>query len=86
MHSEESERHQLIENSNNIKEKWKKRNNKDFTKNQAMGAATLRLLSLKFIHVVLVNDEEVNATLLNVDDAANIYLYIEHSGACSLVL
>jgi len=51
-----------------------------------MGAATLRLLSLKFIQVVLVNDEEVNATLLNVDDAANIYLYIEHSGACSLVL
>jgi parallel beta-helix repeat protein len=36
------------------------------------------------IHMVLVNDEEVNATLLNVADVENAYLYIEYSGNCSI--
>jgi len=36
------------------------------------------------IHVVLVNEEEVNATLLNVADVENAYLYIEYSGNCSI--
>jgi parallel beta-helix repeat protein len=36
------------------------------------------------IHVVLVNEEEVNATLLNVSDVENAYLYIEYSGNCSI--
>ena len=39
---------------------------------------------MKRIHAVLVNDGEVNATFLNVEDAANIYLYTEHSGNCSI--
>lgn len=36
------------------------------------------------IHMVLVNEEEVNATLLNVSDVENAYLYIEYSGNCSI--
>jgi parallel beta-helix repeat protein len=36
------------------------------------------------IHEVLVNEEEVNATLLNVTDVKNSYLYIEYSGNCSI--
>jgi parallel beta-helix repeat protein len=36
------------------------------------------------IHVVLVNEEEVNATLLNVADVKNSYLYIEYFGNCSI--
>jgi parallel beta-helix repeat protein len=36
------------------------------------------------IHMVLVNEEEVNATLLNVADVENAYLYIEYSGKCSI--
>jgi parallel beta-helix repeat protein len=36
------------------------------------------------IHMVLVNEEEVNATLLNVADVENTYLYIEYSGNCSI--
>jgi hypothetical protein len=36
------------------------------------------------IHMVLVNGEEVNATLLNVADVENAYLYIEYSGNCSI--
>lgn len=39
---------------------------------------------MKSIHAVLVNDYEVNATLLNIEDSANIRLYVEHSGACSV--
>ncbi|MEM0007034.1 MAG: NosD domain-containing protein [Candidatus Bathyarchaeia archaeon] len=39
---------------------------------------------MKCIHAVLVNDEEVNATFLNVDDVENTYLYIEHFGNCSI--
>jgi len=36
------------------------------------------------IHAVLINEEEVNATLLNVGDVENFYLYIEHFGNCSV--
>ncbi|MEM3789069.1 MAG: NosD domain-containing protein [Candidatus Bathyarchaeia archaeon] len=36
------------------------------------------------IHTVLINEEEVNATLLNVGNMENIYLYIEYSGDCSI--
>jgi parallel beta-helix repeat protein len=36
------------------------------------------------IHEVLVNEEEVNATLLNVTDVKNSYFYIEYSGNCSI--
>jgi len=36
------------------------------------------------IHMVLVNDVEVNATLVNVADVENAYLYIEYSGNCSI--
>jgi len=36
------------------------------------------------IHMVLVNEEQVNATLLNVTDVKNAYLYIEYFGNCSI--
>ena len=36
------------------------------------------------VHAVLVNEEEVNATLINAIDVKNAYLYIEHSGNCSI--
>jgi parallel beta-helix repeat protein len=36
------------------------------------------------VHIVLVNEEQVNATLLNVTDVKNNYLYIESSGNCSI--
>jgi parallel beta-helix repeat protein len=36
------------------------------------------------IHGVLVNEEEVNATLLNITDMKNSYLYIEYFGNCSI--
>jgi parallel beta-helix repeat protein len=36
------------------------------------------------IHMVLVSEEEVNATLLNVADVENTYLYIEYPGNCSI--
>jgi parallel beta-helix repeat protein len=39
---------------------------------------------MKSVHMVLVNEEEINATLLNVTDVENIYLYIEYSGNCSI--
>lgn len=39
---------------------------------------------MESIHTVLVNDKEVNATVLNTEDVENIYLYIEHSGDCSI--
>jgi hypothetical protein len=36
------------------------------------------------IHAVLINEEEVNATFLNVGEVENFYLYIEHFGNCSI--
>jgi len=36
------------------------------------------------VHAVLVNEEEVNATLINATDVKNAYLYIEYSGNCSI--
>ncbi|MEM3728513.1 MAG: NosD domain-containing protein [Candidatus Bathyarchaeia archaeon] len=39
---------------------------------------------MKSIHAVLVNEEEVNVTLLNVEDMEHFYLYIEHSSGCSI--
>ncbi len=39
---------------------------------------------MKSIHAVLINEEEVNATLLNVTDVENAYLYIEFPGDCSI--
>ncbi|MEM3579933.1 MAG: NosD domain-containing protein [Candidatus Bathyarchaeia archaeon] len=38
------------------------------------------------IHAVLVDEEEVNATLLDVENAENLCLYIEHPCDCSIKL
>ena len=36
------------------------------------------------VHAVLVNEDEVDATLINAADVKNSYLYIEYSGNCSI--
>lgn len=41
---------------------------------------------MKSIHTVLVNEKEVNATLLNITDEATIFMYLIYSGNCSITI
>jgi hypothetical protein len=36
------------------------------------------------VHAVLINEDEVDATLINAADVKNSYLFIEYSGNCSI--
>jgi len=41
---------------------------------------------MKSIHTVLVNEKEVNATLLNITNEENIFMYLTYSGNCSITI
>lgn len=41
---------------------------------------------MKSIHMVLVNEKEVNATLLNITNEENIFMYLTYSDNCSITI